>query len=131
MDSTPDITHVDQLTFIIRYVLPTGPVERFLQFIPMFGHTGAHMAELALTFLRQHGIDIKDCRGQSYDNAANMSGKFNGMQTLIRQECSSAAFVPCSAYSLNLVGNSAAQCCGDYIRSFLHQLIVGKNCRKN
>ena len=24
VDSTPDVTHVDQLTFIARYVLPNG-----------------------------------------------------------------------------------------------------------
>ena len=29
VDSTPDISHVDQLTCILRYVLPSGPVERF------------------------------------------------------------------------------------------------------
>ena len=27
VDSTPDITHVDQLPCILRYVLPSGPVE--------------------------------------------------------------------------------------------------------
>ena len=32
VDSTPDVTHSDQLTFIVRYVLPTWPKERFLRF---------------------------------------------------------------------------------------------------
>ena len=40
VDSTPDIMYVDQLTLIIRYVLQSGPVERFLKFIPIFSHTG-------------------------------------------------------------------------------------------
>ncbi|XP_065662869.1 uncharacterized protein LOC136085486 [Hydra vulgaris] len=39
IDSTPDITHIDQLSFIIRYVLPNGePVERFIGFIDDAGH---------------------------------------------------------------------------------------------
>lgn len=46
INSTPDIMHVDQLTVIIRYVLPSGPVERFVKFIRMFGYTGAEMADL-------------------------------------------------------------------------------------
>lgn len=34
IDSTPDISHVDQLTYVIRYVLPNGsPVERFLKLV--------------------------------------------------------------------------------------------------
>ncbi|XP_025202811.1 uncharacterized protein LOC112599904 [Melanaphis sacchari] len=39
VDSTPDITHSDQLTFILRYVSDKGgPTERFLEFIPKVGH---------------------------------------------------------------------------------------------
>ena len=43
--------HVDQLKVIIRYVLPSGSVERFIKFIPKFGHTGAEIAEIILNFL--------------------------------------------------------------------------------
>lgn len=53
IDSTPDIMHVDQLTIVIRYVLPSGPVERFVEFIPMFGHTGEEMANIVLSFLEK------------------------------------------------------------------------------
>jgi hypothetical protein len=111
VDSTPDVTHVDQLTMILRYVLPDGPVERFLQFIPIDNHSGAQIAEVMLDFLSKHSIQITDCRGQSYDNAANMSGKYIGVQQCIRQECKYAEYVPCAAHSLNLVGNSAAASC--------------------
>ena len=111
VDSTPDITHVDQLTCILRYVLPSGPVERYLTFLEMHGHTGKELAESLLEFLNTHRIDVADCRGQSYDNASNMSGKYNGMQAIIRQQCSFAEYVPCAAHSLNLVGQSAVGCC--------------------
>ena len=43
VDSTPDVTYVDQLTFIIRYVQDDGTiVERFLKFID---GNGQHDAE--------------------------------------------------------------------------------------
>ena len=48
------------------------PMERFVEFIPMFGHTGEEMANIVLSFLEKNDIAINDCRGQSYDNAANM-----------------------------------------------------------
>ena len=38
LNSTPGIAHTDQLCFTVRYVIPTGPVERFLAFLPMEGH---------------------------------------------------------------------------------------------
>ena len=111
VDSTPDISHVDQLTCILRYVLPSGPVERFVTFLDMQGHSGQELAQSLLIFLATHSIDIADCRGQSYDNASNMSGKYNCMQAIIRQHCVLVDYVPCVAHSLNLVGQSAASCC--------------------
>jgi hypothetical protein len=38
VDSTPDIAHINPLTFILRYVKNAVPKERFLQFIPINGH---------------------------------------------------------------------------------------------
>ncbi|XP_075715577.1 uncharacterized protein LOC142750459 [Rhinoderma darwinii] len=58
VDSTPDITHSDQLTFIVRYVLPTGPVERFLQFLPVLGHSGKNIAQLILWTNRKSTLKI-------------------------------------------------------------------------
>ena len=62
VDSTPDIFHVDQLTCILRYVLPSGPVERFLTFLNMRGHSGVQLAETLLEYLKNNDIDIADCR---------------------------------------------------------------------
>lgn len=110
IDSTPDISHVDQLTFVIRYVLPNGsPVERFLMFIPNTGHKSQQMTNIVTSTLIELGIDISNCRGQSYDNAANMSGIYNGLQAKIKEFSPLAEYVPCSAHSLNLVGECAAE----------------------
>ena len=103
VDSTPDITHTDQLSFMIRYVLPPGPVERILAFVPISSHTGEYIADTILNFFEEKCIDIQDCRGQSYDNASNMSMKYKGVQQRIKCVCSYAEFCPCYAHSLNLV----------------------------
>ena len=62
-------------------------------------------------FFGNEAIDVADCQGQSYDNVCNMSGKYNGMQAIIRQQSKLADYVPCAPHSLNLVGQSAAGCC--------------------
>jgi hypothetical protein len=96
VDSTPDITHVDQLTFTIRYVSANGvPVERFLQFVPIASHTGESLYNVIKTTFQEVEIPMADCVGQTYDNASNMSGIYNGVQS---DECSMTiqghAFIP-------------------------------------
>ncbi|KAL4134688.1 hypothetical protein QTP88_006414 [Uroleucon formosanum] len=112
IDSTPDITHIDQLSFIIRYVLPNGePVERFIGFIDDAGHKAESLTEAIFSILKKYDLNVCFLRGQSYDNAKNMSGIYSGVQARIKDVISLADFVPCSAHSLNLVGMCAASCC--------------------
>lgn len=119
VDSTPDITHIDQLTFTLRYLTFDEPVERFLKFIPIAGHTGEYLCDSIITFLTENGIDVMDARGQSYDNAANMSGRYNGVQAKFKEVNPKAEFVPCSGHSLNLVGEKAAECCTEATAFFM------------
>ena len=60
VDSTPDIMHVDQLTLITRYVAQYGPVEQFIQFIPMYSHTGSEISQIILNLLEENNIKTQD-----------------------------------------------------------------------
>jgi hypothetical protein len=51
---TPDVTHTDQLTFILRYVKNAVPKERFLQFIPIHGHKADNLADVVTSFITFH-----------------------------------------------------------------------------
>ena len=62
VDSTSDITNVDQLTINFRHVLPDDPVGRFVKFIPTRGHTGHQLADLLFEFIEDNGISLKDLR---------------------------------------------------------------------
>ena len=48
-------------------------------------------------------LNLSDCRGQCYDNGANMKGKEGGLQARILKINPKALFVPCANHSLNLV----------------------------
>ncbi|CAG9773635.1 unnamed protein product [Ceutorhynchus assimilis] len=56
VDSTPDVTHADQLTFILRYVKNAVPIERFLQFIHIYGHTAEYLADVVISFSEKNTI---------------------------------------------------------------------------
>lgn len=87
--------------------MPGGlPVEHFLGFVPSVGHKAKDMESAILHMFSDLGIDIKNCRGQSHDNAQNMSGTYNRLQARIKQNSCTFEFVPCSAHSLNLVGTN-------------------------
>ena len=79
VDSTPNEAHIDHLTIVIRYMEKSMPNERFLSFLPNIGNTGDATSKALLQFLDNYNINIHDCRGQSYNNALNMSGKYKGM----------------------------------------------------
>lgn len=107
VDSTPDVSHCDQLVFCIRYVKDGVPVERFLQFIPINQHKSEYLTDTVIEFMSSHSIELQDCRGQSYDNTNNMAGKYSGLQQRILEMNPFAIFMPCAAHSLNLVGSAA------------------------
>ena len=76
------------------------------------------MGNVLLSLLEQLQIDTAYCRGQSYDNASNMSGIYNGIQAFISDKNSLAIYIPCAGHSLNLAGKSAVDCCPVAIRFF-------------
>ena len=119
IDSTPDISHMDQLTVIIRYVHKSGNVvERFLKFIPIGQHDGKYLFNILRETLVNSGINIANCRAQSYDNASNMSGIYSGVQARFKEINHLAEWVPCAAHSLHLVGTTAVECCLEAVNFF-------------
>ena len=122
VDSTPDSSHVEQTTFLLRYLVRHESrfeiVERFLKFVDCSDKTGSAIAQMITETLESHAIPLVDCRAQGYDNAANMSGKYNGAQAIIQKQCSTAIFSPCGCHTLNLCGNDAAECIPEAITYF-------------
>ena len=111
--ATPDASHTEQTTFVLRYVL-VGEVgefaikERFLIDIDCCKKTGAEIATMILHALKEFEIPLADCRGQGYDNAANMSGKYDDTQKHISDLNSLCLYSPCGCHSLNLCGADSA-----------------------
>jgi len=47
-----------------------------------------------------------------------MSGKYTGMQRILKNENSLVDYIPCAGHSLNLVGQSAVNCCVEAVSYF-------------
>lgn len=102
-DCTPDIAHHEQMTQVIRYVIQNNQneceiIESFLMFVRVYNKTGESLTEYILDCLTKDNLRISDCRGQSFDNGSNMSGKIKGVQARIIEMNKLARFIPCSAH---------------------------------
>jgi len=80
-------------------------VERFVKFWPNQRHKAQEMFEGFMKFLADHGIDIQICCGKSYNNASEMSGRYK-----VIAENHHTIWIPRAGHSLNLVGQTAAEC---------------------
>ena len=101
VDATPDASHIEQTTFILRYL--TRENESYMvqnAFWFLLIAVKERIANLILETLKGFGIPIADFRGQGYDNAANMSGKYSGAQKHINSANNLCLYSPCGCHSL-------------------------------
>lgn len=122
VDSTTDASHTEQTTFILRYLKNDDErfiiEEPFLAFADCCKKTGVVIAALILETLKKCDIPIADCRAQRYDNASNMSGKYNGAQKHISTINHLCLYSPCGCHSLNLCGADSASSCAVAVTFF-------------
>ena len=109
LDTTSDVTRIDQLSVIVRWVNVTdtsvAPVKSFLVFVEVTSPEAQGLVETTKDIIRGLGIDISKLRGQGYGGASVMSGVYGGgVQRLIKDMCTSPVpFVHCASHNLNLV----------------------------
>ncbi|XP_039605553.1 uncharacterized protein LOC120526452 [Polypterus senegalus] len=76
LDCTPDISHEEQMTMIIRIVHIDGSSvevrEYFVEYIAVDDSTGSNLTDQCLRVLSELKLDLGNCRGQGYDNGSNI-----------------------------------------------------------
>lgn len=103
VDETTDVSNTAQFSIVLRYVHNGQTKERFIGFQDVSeNRTAPEIAELIRQYLTEFDSNDK-LIAQSYDGAASMAGRINGVQALIKQTHSQALFVHCYAHCLNLV----------------------------
>ena len=70
LDSTPDVSHIDQMALIVRYVkVDSSEVqikESFLNLFPLHRKNADKISKSIFDELHQNDLDTMMCRGQAY-----------------------------------------------------------------
>jgi hypothetical protein len=70
--------------------------ETFIDFIPLDVKTAEIITAEITKRMERDGLNLEDCRGQSYDNQATMPGVHSGVQKQILDLRPLTIFVPCN-----------------------------------
>ena len=111
-DEATDCSNVEQMAIVLRFVDGLFQIrEEFLGFVAcQKGLSGEVLAKEITDFIQSIGLRINDCRGQGYDGAGNMAGKYSGVATRrIQRIYEKAAYVHCNSHVLNLCIASSCQ----------------------
>jgi len=103
LDTTQDITVVDQCSIIVRYVIDTKIYERLIAMVKCTSSKGIDFVNLLLNNFTKLGINSKNCIGNSTDGAANMQGAYSGFSKKLSEVTLTQTHIWCYAHVLNLV----------------------------
>ena len=95
-DTTPDASHLDQLSVILRYVTPSVGMRN------LDDKTGDGQAKAIQTSLCNKEFNTESIVFQSNDYKASVSGKFKGCQAMMSKYLErNIPYFPCLAHRIN------------------------------
>lgn len=87
-DEAADVSNQENLSLVTRFVDSSQNIrEEFVGFRECGEDTsGVSIKNLIIASISDMGLSMDSCRGQAYDGAGNMAGKYVGASTLIQRQ---------------------------------------------
>ncbi|XP_050379757.1 uncharacterized protein LOC126797124 [Argentina anserina] len=110
VDEALDNSGKEQISIILRFVNFQGLIrERFFKILSVSNTTSQTLKNEISKVLTMYNLQVRNMRGQWYDEASNIRGIYNGLHALFLEECPYAYFVHYYAHRLQLTLNATAQ----------------------
>ena len=112
-DETRDISGTEKLGISIRWVENNYQVhEDLIGLVQVEATDAATLYSIIKYMLLRVNLQLSQCRGQTYDGAANMAGHLNGLAVRFQSEEHRMLHVHCMAHCLNLcLQDCSCTCC--------------------
>ncbi|CAN7983570.1 unnamed protein product [Ixodes hexagonus] len=112
-DGTTDVTGNEQFTFCVRWVdgITLEVREEFLGMYNAPDSRAETLYKAVRDMILRLGLDFHNLRGHCFDGAANMAGRFTGVQKRITEAEPRSIFVHCSNHCLDLALQEVARNC--------------------
>ena len=103
-DTTSDVSHLDQISLVIRYVDAEFEIhERLVKISEIKGKSGDAFALKVIQMLNDLQIPLSMARFQCYDTTASMSGAYNGAQAKFSEHLErNIPYITCMGHKANL-----------------------------
>ncbi|XP_022876990.1 zinc finger MYM-type protein 1-like [Olea europaea var. sylvestris] len=134
VDETRDNSIKEQMAVVLRFVDKSGKVNECLLGISHATNTCVQPLKDAIdAIFSTYGLSISSLRGQGYNGASNMSGKFNVLKALILRENPYAIYIHCFAHQFQLAVVTVART-DEMLGDFFNMLaiivnLVGASCK--
>ncbi|CAI6348022.1 unnamed protein product [Macrosiphum euphorbiae] len=105
IDTTTDVSNIEQLSLVIRFINENEEVEeRLVALETVSDARGIGMFNVLCNICQKYDIDWeKQLCAQSYDGASSMQGQYSGVRAYIQEKNPRAIYVWCFSHILNLV----------------------------
>lgn len=113
-DETTDVSHIEQMSFSIRYIYKGKIHEDFLKFIDCYSSpditvsdlgerklSGKALGRMVLNIMNELSLNLDLCVGIGTDNCTVMSSELVGAVKEVIEEAKNARRVPCYNHALN------------------------------
>ncbi|XP_022854368.1 zinc finger MYM-type protein 1-like [Olea europaea var. sylvestris] len=103
VDESCDVSMKEKMSIVLCYVDSSGHVnKRFIGIEYVTSTTALSLKATIDKVFSRYNLSMSRLRGQGYDGASNMQGKFNGLKTLILKESPCAFYIHYFAHQLQL-----------------------------